>query len=423
MMSDMPDLSELITRFGIALAIGLLIGIEREREKPGVYAGIRTIPLIAILGCATALISDLFVPFMFPVGFAVVAAFVLRSYAITGTLTSPGITTEIASLLSFILGGLVWWEMGVFAAAATVVIVLLLSAKEPLHRLSEQVGHKDIIAALQFGVLTLVILPILPNRTFGPLEVLNPHTIWMMVILIAGVNLVGYVLAKVFGSNHGIALTGAIGGFASSTALTISFARRSRTEAYLGRSFALAILIASTIMFARILVIVASISASLGSALLAPMAIIMAVAVSICLGLWLSLRREADHQPPTGQIDISNPLAIRSALQFGLLFGAILFISRAVQKYFGDSGILLSSIFAGLADVDAITLSLSNLAVSGKINTQVAARGIILAGLSNTAMKTLLVAFIGVPALRRKAVPAFGIIIITGLLAILLAMR
>lgn len=422
-MPDTPELSELITRFGIALAIGLLIGIEREREKPGVFAGIRTIPLISILGCASAMISDQFVPFMFPVSFAVVAAFVLRSYAITGTSASPGITTEIASLLSFILGGLVWWELGVFAAAAAVVIVLLLAAKDPLHHLSEQVGHKDIIAALQFGILTLVILPILPDRTFGPLAVLNPRTIWMMVILIAGVNLVGYVLAKALGSNQGITLTGVMGGFASSTALTISFARRSRAEAPLASSFALAILIASTIMFARILVIVASISAPLGRALLVPMAIIMGVGVSICLGVWFGLRREPDHKSQAGQIEIANPLEIRSALQFGLLFGAILFVSKAAQVFVGSSGILLSSMIAGLADVDAIALSLSNLADSGTISTQIAARGIILAALSNTAMKTLLVAFIGVPALRRNVAPAFGIIIVAGLLTILLTMR
>ena len=422
-MPDVPELSELLTRFGIALAIGLLIGIEREREKPGTFAGIRTIPLITLLGCASALISDEFAPYMFPAAFAILAAFVLRSYILMGTTASPGITTEVASLLSYVLGGLVWWGLTAFAAAMAVVIVLLLAAKEPLHRLSNHVGHHDIIAAMQFGVLTLVILPILPDRTFGPLDVLNPHTIWMMVIFIAGVNLVGYALVKMLGSNQGITLAGLLGGIASSTALTVGFARRSRGEGNLARPFALAILIASTIMFARVLVIVASISAPLGRILLAPMAGIMAVGVLLCFGFWYALRRQSDYKTESGSVPVSNPLEIWTALQFGLLFGLILFVSKAAQTFTGSSGILLSSSIAGLADMDAIALSLASLVDSGSVPAETAAKGVILAALTNTAMKASLVAVIGIPSLRRYLVPAFGMLIIAGLITIIAFMR
>jgi uncharacterized membrane protein (DUF4010 family) len=419
----MPDLPILFQRFAIALALGLLIGIEREREKIGSFAGIRTFPLIALMGCAAALIQDFFADFMFPVGFAILAALVLRSYVITGTATAPGITTEVTSLLAFLFGGLVWWELTAFAAAAAVVTVLLLAAKQPLEQLSHRIGHPDIMAALQFGVITLIVLPLLPNRTFGPLNVLNPHTIWLMVVLIAGVNLVGYALVKIFGSRQGIALAGVLGGLASSTALTLGFARRSRHDQHLGPLLALAILIASTIMFARMLVISASVDAELGRALLIPMALIMGTGVALCILLWLVQRESSGAPEATSEIIASNPLEIWTAIQFGALFGAILLIAKTAQMLIGDVGIYLSSAMAGLADVDAITLSLTNLAHTGTLRHTVAAQGILLAGMSNTLIKAVLVAVIGVPRLSRYTLPAFLMLILAVGFVVLFAAR
>ncbi|MBN1313890.1 MAG: MgtC/SapB family protein, partial [Anaerolineales bacterium] len=219
-MPSIPDLAILFQRFGIALGIGLMIGVEREREKD-TFGGIRTFPLIALLGCISAMIHDHFAAWSFAATFIILSAFVLVSYLLTGSAGAPGITTEVASLLVFLYGGLVWWRMTELAAALAVVTVLLLATKRPLEQLSLRIQSEDIIAALQFGVITLIVLPILPDRTFGPLDVLNPQQIWKMVVLIAGINLVGYVLIKILGARQGIGLAGLLGGLASSTATAL----------------------------------------------------------------------------------------------------------------------------------------------------------------------------------------------------------
>lgn len=414
------DLDVLFKRFGIALAIGLLIGLEREREKAITFAGIRTFPLIAILGCAAAMINELFVPLTFIVTMAILAAISLKSYQLTHTATSPGITTQVASLLAFLFGGLIWWELTAFVAAAAVVTVLLLAAKEPLERLSHHIGHEDIMAALQFGVITLIVLPLLPNRTFGPLDVLNPHTIWMMVILIAGVNLISYALVKILGSSQGIAVAGVLGGLGSSTALTIGFSRRSSKEKHLVPILGLAIVIASTIMFARILVIASSVNVALGRSLIWPMAVTMAVGLISCLILWMIERRRVTASEEMGQVTAANPFELWSAIQFGILFGIIILIAKAADHWIGSAGIYLSSFLAGLADVDAITLSLSNLVGNGSLNTEVGTQGILVAAMANTAMKAGIAIVLGSSSLWRYVLPAFLAMALAGLACVFL---
>lgn len=411
-----PDLAVLFKRFGIALLLGLVVGAEREREKGGIFAGIRTFPLICMLGCAAAMIQDLFAPLTFLVAFLVVAAFVLKSYQITGTLESPGITTEVSALLTFLFGAMAWWDLSVFAAAAAVLTTLLLSAKRPLEDLARRLGHEDIMATLQFGVITLIVLPILPNEPMGPLNVLNPHTIWLMVILIAGVNLFGYTLIKILGARAGIAAAGILGGLASSTALTASFSRRSRRDSRFSTAFSLAIVIASTLMYARILILCSSVHRDTGLHLAAPLGAAMAVGILASLVLLGLLRKQAPEEGETNVIPTSNPLEIWAALKFGLLFGVILLAAKTAQLFFGDAGIYGSSFLAGLAEVDAISLSLANLAREGDITVKVAGQGILLAATANTAMKGGIVLLLGSPALRRYLIPAFGGLIITGLL-------
>jgi uncharacterized membrane protein (DUF4010 family) len=411
-----PDLTILFKRFGIALLLGLLIGAEREREKGGIFAGIRTFPLICMLGCAAAMIQDLFAPLTFLVAFVIIAAFVLKSYQLTGSLASPGITSEVSALLTFLFGALAWWDLTVFSAAAAVLTALLLSAKRPLEDLAGRLGHEDIMATLQFGVITLIILPILPNETMGPLNVLNPHTLWVMVILIAGVNLFGYTLIKILGARHGIAAAGILGGFASSTALTLAFSRRSQREPQLSAAFSLAIVIASTLMYARILLICTSVHRETGLHLIAPLGIAMLVGVLVGLAMIWLLRNQDHGTGDTALVPTSNPLEIWTAIKFGILFGLILLISRAAQLFIGNAGIYLSSLVAGFADVDAISLSLTNLARNGEIPVKLAGRGIILAATANTAMKGGIAILLGSSDLRRYLVPAFGSLIITGLL-------
>lgn len=412
-MQPIPELTILFHRFAIALGLGLLIGVERESEKSGTFAGIRTFPLISLMGCTAALINGVFAPWVFAVALIILAAVVITAYIHTASPRSHGITTEIASFLSFLIGGLVWWEMSPLAAALAVVTVLLLTSKEPLEALSHKIAHQDIATALQFGIITLIVLPILPDKAYGPLAVLNPHTVWLMVVLIAGINFVGYVLIKTVGPQKGIGITGLLGGFASSTALTLGFSRHSRSDSQLSPEFALGIVFACAIMFIKVLVETFTVNPSVGQLLLIPIGSAGCAGLLCCVFLWFIRRRQPLAIPDMEHVKASNPFALWPAILFGLLFACILFISKAAQVYLGTGGLYLSSILAGLADVDPITLSLSNLA-GDTISTTVAARGITFAALSNTAVK-MLIACTGAPGLMKHSLPIFVLMIGTGL--------
>jgi uncharacterized membrane protein (DUF4010 family) len=417
-MPELPEVHVLFQRFAIALALGLFIGFEREMEKAGSFAGIRTFPLISMLGCTAALLHDLSVAWAFPVILVILAAFVLAAYFYTSSAASPGITTEITSLLAFLFGALVWWQMPGLAAALAVVTVLLLASKKPLEDLAHRIGQSDLNAALQFAVITLVILPVVPDRTFGPLDVINFHDIWLFVILIAGLNLIGYILIKILGSHQGIGLSGLLGGIGSSTALTVSFSRRSKAEAYLGADFAFGIVLASSIMFIRVLVLVLSINPQLGARLLAPVAVTGMTGFLGCAYLWFSQLKREERGEGKAALEISNPLELWQAIRFGILFGIIIIIARAAQFFFGTAGVYVSSFLTGLTDVDAITLSLSKLE-QGALVPAVAVHGIMIATLANTAVKALITAVNGSAGLRRQAVPVFSAMIGAGILALL----
>jgi uncharacterized membrane protein (DUF4010 family) len=244
-------------RFGVALLLGILVGLEREYSRVGEadrhFGGIRTFTFISLLGCASAMIATERAIWFFPLAFIGMAAMVLSSYVITSAEGDIGLTTEITSLLVFICGALVYWEHLELGAALAVIVTLFLSLKVKLHTLAARVSDEDILATLKFAIITVIVLPLLPNRTYGPLDVLNPYNIWLMVVFISGINFIGYVLVKLMGSQHGIVLTGLLGGLVSSTAVTLGFSQRSQKEPGLGRDFALAITVASTTMFLRVL--------------------------------------------------------------------------------------------------------------------------------------------------------------------------
>jgi uncharacterized membrane protein (DUF4010 family) len=410
----MPELIVLFQNFGIALGLGMLIGLERERELPVAFAGVRTFPMIAMLGCGAALVNDHFAPWAFGIGLAALTLFVLASYLVTSAAGHPGITTEVAALLAYLFGGLVWWGMVELAAALTVATALLLAAKQPLERISRRIGSDDVRAALQFGVITLIVLPILPDQTYGPFDVLNPRRIWEMVVLIAGINLVGYALVKILGSRQGIGLAGLLGGLASSTATTLGFSRHSREDPGLAPELGLGIVLASTVMFVRVLVEAFTVNSEVGYALLAPITAAGAVGLASVTLLWFR-RRQINEVQETEQVEARNPFELWSAITFGLLFGVVLFLSKAAQVTFGAAGVYISSAAAGLADVDAITLSLANLA-GGDISVELAVEGITLAALANTGAKAALSAIVGTPAMRRVTLPIFAAMIVTGII-------
>jgi uncharacterized membrane protein (DUF4010 family) len=392
----------LALQFGAALGLGLLLGLERERKRDAelLFGGVRTFALISLLGAVGAFLErELNQGWLVLAAFVAVGALVVVSYITTAARGEMGITTEISALLAFIVGVLCGWDRVGVASATTVVCLLLLTLKDYLHRLAQRVELEDVEATVKFAVISVIILPLLPNDMFGPppLNVINPYKIWLMVVLIAGLNFFGYVLVKVLGNEHGLLATGILGGLVSSTAVTLSFSQRSRQEPAMSSAFVLAIMAAWTIMFLRVVVIVGVVNPSLAAALGLPLGLMAAAGAVVSLVLWRRARSRETGVVTAG----ANPFELGEAIKFGLLFGVVTVVAKAAEVYLGDVGLYLAGALAGLTDVDAISLSMANLATSGGGNLTVAARTIVIAVLSNTLVKTGMAVFVGTPTLRR----------------------
>jgi len=393
---------DLALRFGAALGLGLLLGLERERKRDLelLFGGVRTFALIALLGAVGAFLErELDQGWLVLAAFVAVGALVVVSYALTAARGKLGITTEITALLAFIVGALCGWSHVDVAAVATVVCLLLLTLKDYLHRLARRVELADVEATLKFAVISVIILPLLPNETFGPppLDVINPYKIWLMVVLIAGLNFLGYVLVKVFGSEHGFVVTGILGGLVSSTAVTLSFSQRSRQEPDMSAAFVLAIVVAWTIMFLRVVVMVGMVNRSLAGGLALTLGLMAVAGMLVSLILWRRTRFHGKGVVTAG----TNPFELGEAIKFGILFGVVTVVARAAEVYLGETGLYIAGAVAGLTDVDAISLSMANLAAAEPGNLTIAARTIVIAVVSNTLTKTGMAVFLGAPALRR----------------------
>ena len=376
------------------------------------FAGVRTFALLSLAGCTAAFVADLlalpwaFIGIILPLGALVTAA-----YFITGSRGNVGMTTEVAAIVTILAGALCFWDQIAVAVALGVIITALLSLKLELHGFAARIKREDIVATLKFAIITAIILPVLPNQSFGPppFDVLNPYKIWWMVVLISGISFLGYVLIKLVGSRQGIGLTGLLGGLASSTAVTLSLSQRSQKETQLGKPFALAILIAWTIMFGRVLMEVMVTNLTLLEVVWLP--ITVAGLAGLTYGAYLYF---APRGSDAGGVSVSNPFELGPAITFGLLYGLILLVARAAQLYFGETGVYVSSILSGLADVDAITLSMAELSNNGTVELSTAARAIVLATMSNTVVKGSIVLASGSRALRRALLPGFLLILVTG---------
>jgi uncharacterized membrane protein (DUF4010 family) len=393
---------DLALRFGAALGLGLLLGLERERKRDAemLFGGVRTFALIALLGAVGAFLErELNQGWLVLAAFVAVSALVVVSYALTAARGELGITTEITALLAFIVGALCGWDNVGVASVATVVCLLLLTLKDYLHRLARRVELADVEATLKFAVISVIILPLLPNETFGPppVDVINPYKIWLMVVLIAGLNFMGYVLVKVLGNEHGLIVTGILGGLVSSTAVTLSFAQRSRQEPAMSSAFVLAIVVSWTIMFLRVVVLVGMVNRSLADVLVLSLGLMATTGLLVSLVLWRRTRSHEKGVVTAGE----NPFELGEAIKFGLLFGVVTVVAKAAEVYLGETGLYLAGAVAGLTDVDAISLSMANLATANPESLKVAARTIVIAVLSNTLVKTGMAMFLGAPALRR----------------------
>ena len=319
-----------------------------------------------------------------------------------------GITTLIAALVTFTLGAFVVRGFASVAAAGAVATTVLLSLKPTLHRWLRNLGTEEFYAALKLLLISVVLLPVLPNQGYGPWDVLNPHHIWWMVVLIACLSFAGYIAMRVIGTERGILVTALLGGLASSTATTLTFARMAR-HVSLAKVLAAGTLLTSATMFPRVLVEVAVINPRLLPVLISPLAA-MAL-VTLVYGLWLYHRHRA--QPDTGELPLRNPLQLLSAVKFGLLLSAILVLAEVSRAWLGETGIYLLALVSGFGDVDAITLSMARMS-NVDLPQDVAARAILIATLANTLMKGLLVGFIASREMIISFLPGLLLVLLTG---------
>ncbi|MBI4812967.1 MAG: MgtC/SapB family protein, partial [Methanobacterium sp.] len=350
----------LILKFLIALAIGALIGIERERKQEGAeFTGIRTFILIAIMGTISAYISQFF-PYFWIVAFAGLVVLVVLSYLVTTRKNGDvGITTEVAAFLTFALGLVCFTDEGMLVAPIfAIIITTLLAVKPHLHKFAHRISEKELINTLKFLIIAFVILPLLPDEVMGPLAVFNPFQIWLMVVFISAISFTGYILMKFIGPERGLGVTGIVGGLVSSTAVATSMAARVKESGLLMKAAVFATVVASSMMFFRMLFEVSVINPSLLPQLSAPM-LVMGV-LGIILGVIIWKRTEVRQMDADLKLD--NPFSLKPALIFGALFLGILFLSKIANIYLGSGGVYLASIISGVADVDAITISMALLA-------------------------------------------------------------
>lgn len=393
----------------------MLLGLERERAKRAEpsFAGVRTFGLLALAGGVAAFLDVVLGRPWFALAiFAATAALVVVSYAITAERGEIGITTEVSALLAFLLGFLcvAGWTMA--AVGLAVASGSILALKQWLHRLAGRIEPADVEATLKFAIVSAIVLPLVPDRTFGPppLDVVNPYTIWLMVVLISGLNFASYLLVKVLGAEHGIGLTGLLGGLVSSTAVTLGFAQRSREHPRGSGVLALAILVAWTVMFVRVVVLVAVANPGLAPSIALAMAAFALPSLAACAWLWR--RRAATATAPVEAGE--NPFELGAAIRFGLLFAVITLAAKAAQVYLGERGLYLAGFVAGLTDVDAITLSMAQYAGADGASRTVAARTIVIGVAANTLFKAGMVATLGASELRRVVVAATAVILATG---------
>ncbi len=407
----------LILKFLISFAIGALIGIERERKQSKIreFAGIRTFMLIAVFGTSSAFLSTIYSNFII-VAFIALATIVGLSYMVSSRENNDiGVTAEVVALLTFVLGALCFTDEGLqIAPILAIIITTLLAVKPYLHRFARKISQKEINNTLKFLIIAFVILPLLPDQTFGPLNVLNPYQIWLMVVFISGISFAGYILMKFIGAERGISATGIIGGLVSSTAVTTAMAARVKESDFILRAAVFATVIASSMMFLRVLFVVLVINPNLVGLLAAPMLSMGLLGIGLGLIAW----RTTKIRDVGEDLKLKNPFSLRPALIFGLLFTGILFASNIAEIYFGTSGIYITSIIAGVADVDAITISMAILA-RDTISQEVAVAAITLAAISNTIIKFLIALFFGTRKFGYLIGLIFTAIIVTGILAIL----
>ncbi|MBR9788713.1 MAG: MgtC/SapB family protein [Vibrionaceae bacterium] len=402
----------------IALLLGAIIGIQRGWVKRNSVegsrvAGIRTYSLVGLLGGLVAILSTHYSPLL--LGFALIALVILSCIAFFVKQKNSGdvsITGLVSLLVTFVLGSLAVAGEAVLAASAAVITALVLDNKRELHEALQKLQEYELDAALRLLLISIVLLPLLPNKTYGPWNALNPYEIWWMVVLIASISFVGYFAIKIGGAKRGIFFTSVFAGLSSSTALTLQFSHLSREQPAISPLLASGILISCGTMFPRLLFILSVINPPLVKML---WPIVLAMMVALYLPAWWIWRRSEMEKVEQSNKQ-TNPLALQSALFFGVVLAVIMLLSHALSDWFGEAGVLLLSAVSGITDVDAISLALGRQSIQ-HLSVTTAALGIIIAASVNTIVKMVMVMALGERRLWHRVAPVMiGCVIAGGLM-------
>jgi uncharacterized membrane protein (DUF4010 family) len=401
----------------VAVLIGFLIGIDRERAEvrkgQPLLAGVRTFPLIALVGAVSVFLSDAGGSLLVVATFLAIATISAISYARASRAGSIGATTEIAALVTFLLGALAGAGEILVAGGCGVLVAILLVAKPRLEAFSRALSEEELLAALELAVISGIVLPLLPDRGFGPWGVLNPFDIWLVVVLVSAFSFAGFAAMRVFGAKRGVQLAAVLGALVSSTAVTLSLARRARQDPELARTAAGVTALASSVMCVRIAVFAGAVGSGLLPRLLP---VLVAIAgVGSLLGT-LQLRTASEPAANPAQSPIRNPFDLRGALIFAGLYALVLLVVRSAQEFLGSPGSYLSAVLSALVDVDAITIAFAR-AGPGASGWREPAAAVTLAVIVNTLVKLGIVICLGQGRFRTRAALSLSLMAAAGAVA------
>ena len=408
---------DLFIKIVFSLVIGALVGIERQRRWKGeLVQGLRTFIIVCLLGTLSSYFSN-FLNSIFPllIAFIFVGFLTILGYIAKTKRNHIGLTTEIAFLLTFLIGVLIFYDSPPFYLSLSIGILLafILSAKEILHGFVKHLTIKEIQDAILFAIIAFVILPILPNKTIDPFNSINPFLIWIAVVTVLSISFIGYIFMKLLGPKVGTILTGLFGGLASSTSVALSMASNVKKNKKMLYSAVFAVGIASSTMFLRMILVSSIFNLSVALRLLLPLLFLGLAGYTLTFINFKNMVKEKAN------IKLKSPLDLKSAIRFGLLFAVVMLLSNLLKGYFGSSSIYIIALIAGLVDVDAVTISFSSLALTS-IPVMAAVEGIILAGLSNTLSKCFLVYWMGTKSMGREVGKILLMLIALGLIILLI---
>lgn len=396
--------AEIFPALGVSLALGLLVGLEREWAHDRV-AGIRTFPLVTLSGALAVLVAGTFGGWV--VAAAIICVTVMMLIGNLPTLrkadTDRGLTTEFAMLVMFFTGMLPVLGHKMVAIVVAGAVMVLLQGKKALHEVVHRIGEDELRAISRLVLIGLVILPVLPNEGYGYFGVLNPFEIWLMVVLIVGISLVAYLVSKFIGPQRGVLASGVLGGLISSTATTASLSRQSREPAAAARVLGLVVMISSTVVFLRLIAEILAVAPGAGGVMVPPLAAMMGWMLLVTFGCWWLARRDfvnqSAHAPPS---------EIKGAVMFGLLYALVLLAVAVAKQHFGSAGLYTVAAISGLTDMDAITLSTASLVKGGHLDGSTGWRIILTAGASNLVFKAALALALGSRILGLLIAAGFG---------------